>query len=58
MYRVMDGTAFLLLLLCLILLLSPMLPWLKYYVVVGVLFLTVILRAIGDRKYRPKKPEE
>ncbi len=57
-YRVMDETAFLFLSICLIVLLLPGPPRLKYYVVGGLLILTLVLRGIGDRKYRPKKPEE
>lgn len=41
----------------LVILLIPGPLWLKW-LFCGVFFLAVILRAMGDWKYRPKKPEE
>lgn len=56
-YRFVDQAFFLFLLILLIVLLLPVSLWLKQ-VLLGVLVLAVILRAIGERKFRPKKPEE
>ncbi len=56
-YRFIDGTSFLLfpVLPVILPILGPL--WIKNGLV-GLLVLAVILRAVGDRKYRPKKPEE
>lgn len=56
-YRVTDRTAFLILLILLIAILVPGPPWIKAAVLVAYV-LSQILRGMGDRKYRPKKPEE
>lgn len=56
-YRFIGGVFFLFLLILLVIMLIPGLLWLKS-VFLGVLVIAVILRAIGDRKYRSKKPEE
>ena len=56
-YRFIDGVFFLFLLIFLVIMLIPESLWLKN-VFLGVFVMTVILRAIGERKYRPKKPEE
>ena len=56
-YRVISDTAFLLLLIFMIVILVP-LPLLAKSIVLGVYVAAMILRSIGDRKYRPKKPEE
>ncbi len=56
-YRFINQAFFLFLLIFLITMLIPGLLWLKSGF--GVVFvIAIILRAIGDRKYRPKKPEE
>ncbi|HEX3016598.1 MAG TPA: hypothetical protein VHP31_01945 [Caproicibacter sp.] len=56
-YRFIDVIFFLLLLVLLVSFLVPGPPWLNnsFY---GVLIVAVILRTIGDQKYRPKNPEE
>lgn len=56
-YRFSDLLYFLILLFWLILLLFPAPMWL-FEVFVGVFVIACILQAIGDHKYRPKKPEE
>lgn len=56
-YRFIDRFFFLFLLIWPIVLLIPG-PLLLKRGFIGVFVLTVILRAIGDWKYRPKKPEE
>ena len=56
-YRFVDGVFFLFLLIWLVIMLIPGPSWLKN-IFLGVLVLSVIFRAIGDKKYRPKKPEE
>jgi len=56
-YRFIDRVFFLFLLIFLIIMLIPGLLWLKSGFG-GVFAIAIILRAIGDRKYRPKKPEE
>ena len=55
-YRFIDRVFFLFLLICLVIMLIPGPLWLKEGFL-GVFVLAVIFRAIGDRKYRPKKPE-
>lgn len=57
LYRFIDRFFFLFLLVLLVILLLPELLWLKEGLL-GVFVVAVILSAIGDRKYRPKKPEE
>lgn len=57
LYRFIDRFFFLFLLVLLVILLLPELLWLKEGLL-GVLIVAVIFSAIGDRKYRPKKPEE
>ncbi|MGX8701285.1 hypothetical protein [Caproiciproducens sp.] len=57
LYRCIDRFFFLFLLVLLVILLLPEFLWLQkgllaVFIVVG------ILRAVGDHKYRPKKPEE
>lgn len=54
-YRFIDGVFFIFLFVFLVIMLIPGLLWLKY-ALLGVFILAGILRAIGDRKYRPKKP--
>ena len=56
-YRLIDGIFFLFVLLWLAAILIPGPLWLTYGFC-GVFVAAVILRAVGDRKYRPKKPEE
>lgn len=56
-YRFINGTLLLLLLGLLVIILIPGPLWLMYGFC-GVLVLALILRAIGDRKYRLKKLEE
>lgn len=56
-YRFINAASFPLLLILLVILLIAEPQWLKN-VFLGVFVMTVILRAIGDRTYRPKKPEE
>ena len=55
-YRFLDTAFFLLLFALLVILLLPGLIPLKEWSL-GILVGGVILRAIGDHKYRPKKPE-
>lgn len=57
LYRFIEGVFLLFLLIFLAVMLLPGLLWPKK-IFLGVLVLAVILRAVGDRKYRPKKPEE
>ncbi|TQI67538.1 hypothetical protein [Clostridium sp. KNHs216] len=57
LYRCIDRFFFLFLLVLLVILLLPEFLWLKEGLL-GVFIVAVILRAIGDRKYRPKKPGE
>ena len=56
-YRLIDRFFFLFLILVPVILLTPGPQWLKDGFL-GVLVLAVLLRAIGDWKYRPKKPEQ
>ncbi|HEX3016597.1 MAG TPA: hypothetical protein VHP31_01940 [Caproicibacter sp.] len=56
-YRFIDVTFFLFLPVLLVSFLVPGPPWLKYGFC-DVFIVAVILRAIGDQKYRPKNPEE
>lgn len=56
-YRFIDRIFFLFLLIFLVILLIPELLWLKS-VFWGVFIIAVLLRTIGDRKYRPKRSEE
>ncbi len=56
-YRFIDQAFCLFLLIWPVILLIPV-PLLIKYVFLGVFVISVILRAIGDTKYRPKKPEE
>jgi len=56
-YRFIDQGYFLFSLVFLVILLIAEPLWLKN-VFLGVFVMIVILRAMGDRKYRPKKPEE
>ena len=56
-YRFIDQVFFLFLLIFLVILLIPGPRWLKG-AFLSVLVIAVILRTIGNRKYRPKKPEE
>lgn len=56
-YRFVDGVFFLFLLIWLVILLIPGLLWLKGGFG-GVFVIALILRAVGDRKYRPKQSEE
>lgn len=56
-YRFIDAIFFLLLLFMLVMILVPGPSWLMYGFC-GVLIVAAILRAIGEKKYRPKKPEE
>lgn len=56
-YRFTGQVFFLFLPVFLVILLIPGPLWLKW-LFCGVFFLAVILRAMGDWKYRPKKPEE
>lgn len=56
-YRFSNLLCFLLLLLWLIMLFFPVPVWLKF-TFLGVFVIAGILQAIGDHKYRPKKPEE
>ena len=55
-YKFINKVFFLFLLILLVVMLITVPLWLKYCFY-GVLVMTVILRAVGDRKYRPKKPE-
>lgn len=57
LYRCINRFFFLFLFVLLVILLLPEFLWLKEGLL-GVFIVGVILRAIGDRKYRPKKPEE
>ncbi len=57
LYRCINRFFFLFLLVLLVILLLPEFLWLKEGLL-GVFIVVVILCAIGDRKYRPKKPEE
>lgn len=54
-YRFISETSFLFFPIFLVAMLIPALLWLKIGFC-GVLLAVVILRAVGDRKYRPKKP--
>jgi len=56
-FRFIDQVFFLFLLIFLVILLIPGPRWLKG-AFLSVLVIAVILRTIGNRKYRPKKPEE
>ena len=56
-YRFIDRVFFLFFLIWLLLLLTPGPQWLMG-VFGGVIVMAMILRMLGDRKYRPKKPEE
>jgi hypothetical protein len=56
-YRLIDRLFFLLVLLFPVVLLIPNPRWLKNGFL-GVVVLAMLLRAIGDWKYRPKKPQE
>lgn len=56
-YRFIDQVFFLLLLIWLVILLVPGSLWPKR-IFLGMFFMAVILHAVGERKYRPKKPEE
>gem|GEM_PF-1317926 len=56
-YRFINGVFFLFLLVFLAVLLLPELLWLKT-VFLAVFVMAAVLCAIGNRKYRPKKPEE
>ncbi|WP_268057336.1 hypothetical protein [Caproiciproducens galactitolivorans] len=56
-YRFIDRAFFLFLLIWLVIMLIPEPLWLRS-VFSGVFIMAVLLRAIGERKYRPKKPEE
>jgi hypothetical protein len=56
-YRFISRVSFLFLLITLVIVLIPDPLWIKY-IFLGVFVIAIILRAIGDKKYRPKKPEE
>jgi hypothetical protein len=56
-YRLISDTAFLFLLIMMIVVLVP-LPLLPKGLVLGVYVATMIPRTIGDQKYRPRRPEE
>jgi len=56
-YRFIDQLFFFFLLIFLVILLTSGLLWLKS-VFFAVFVIAVLLRTIGDRKYRPKRPEE
>jgi hypothetical protein len=56
-YRFIDGVSFLFVLIWLVIMLIPGPLWIKR-VFLGVFAVSIILCAIGDRKYRPQKPEE
>ena len=56
-YRFINAVSVSLLLIFLAILMIVEPLWLKN-VFLGVFIITVILRAIGDQEYRPKKPEE
>ena len=56
-YRFIDGTLFLFWFIFLVIMLIPGPRWLGDGLC-GVLIIAVSLRAVGERKYRPKKPEE
>lgn len=56
-YRFIDRAFFLFLLIWLVIMLIPEPLWLRS-VFSGVFIMAVLLRAIGEQKYRPKKPEE
>lgn len=56
-YRFVNGTFLIFLLTFLVIMLVPVPLWLKS-VFCGLFVIVVIIRAIGDRKYRPRKPEE
>lgn len=56
-YRFVEAISLVFLLVLLAIMLIPGLMWIKEGFL-GVFIIGVILRAIGDRKYRPKKPEE
>ncbi|MGX8711290.1 MAG: hypothetical protein ACQGTM_13720 [bacterium] len=56
LYRCIDRFFFLFLLVLLVILLLPEFLWLKEGLL-GVFIVAVILRAIGERKYRPKRPD-
>jgi hypothetical protein len=57
-YRFIARVSFLLPYILLIVLLIPMVPRWLVDAFLGVLVTNVILQAIGDHKYRPKKPAE
>lgn len=56
-YRFANGIYFLFFLIWLLFILVPVTVWIAR-ILAGLFIVVTIIRAVGDHKYRPKKPEE